>query len=179
MGTLTWLLLNEVQLADVQEVLGQYRGKPLSNMLRYVGFQRFGFGALVKEKNRKGEIVDVVQWAIVVNCPWVLTGPNAFELTSSHFEPERKDDHAKPFYADLGRHEIIVESISVQLSGKIEIWFGDGHHLSISPEQTQEMSERNPEDFGPEHWRIMTPTDESGGTGVLRYSGLEWWDVDP
>ena len=162
MGTLTRLLLNETQLADVQEVLDLYIGKPLSNMLRYVGFQRFGFGAPVKEKNRKGEIVDVVQWAIVVN-----------------FEPEHNDDHAKPFYADLGRHEIIVESISAQSSGKIEIWFGDGHHLSISPEQTQEMSECHPDDFGAEHWRIMTPTDESGGTGVLRYSGLEWWDVDP
>lgn len=175
-GKFRRLVLNENELLEVQRILKQFVGLRLTQMVRDVGFQRFGFGNPTMQLNRRGEQVESVSFAIVANCPWCLTGPNEFELNSNHFEPERRDDHAKAFYSALSRKDLTVESVVVDALGKIQIELSNVFKLTLSPGDFQPI---NPESFEAEHWRIITPDDESGGTAVLRFSGLELWSVDP
>ena len=149
---------------DVHKALSALIGMPLSDMIRYCGWQRFEFGEQIPAKNKRGEDVTISDWAISLNCPWRIEGPDGFSLTSEDFEPERHDDHAEAFYDRFESDPISVESVSVESNGALTFFFSEGFVLNAKP-----ANELEPE-F--EEWWFFPPESGAVPSFSLGYEGL-------
>ena len=150
------------------EDLSPLVGLPLSNMWRYLGCQKFEFGEQKPHVNRKGEATTWADWALVANCRWRIQGPDAFSLTWEHFgpTPERRDDHADPFYDSLRVDPPVVESVDVEDDGGLRIGMTGGYSLAFDPWPDGEDSS--------EEWRFMPPKGDPRGHLVLGEENLSW-----
>jgi hypothetical protein len=145
-------------------------GEPLIPMVRVSSAQYLSFGLLKVRKNHKGEDSNYSDWGLMIggSCHWCFKGPDGFSLGTDDFGPEneRRDEHAKPFYARLGNDPIIVESFEILENGTQILSFSDGYTLTIRvPRSVSRYSEP---------WRFMTPRDDFRGHLVMTEFGLKW-----
>ncbi|MBX9787844.1 MAG: hypothetical protein K2Y37_02925 [Pirellulales bacterium] len=57
--------------------LGSLVGQPIVECSRAANMQMFGFGTLQKKTNRKGEVVEVSQLSLHIQCRWRLVDANS------------------------------------------------------------------------------------------------------
>lgn len=160
--------LSDLELETAREGLACLVGLPLTDMFRYLGFQKFEFDEQKPFLNRKGQPVTASDIGLVVGCWWQISGPDDFVLNSGHFPGEgpRTDQHAYAFYESL--HEPNppeVRRIEVDPNGGLEIALSKGLHLSLYG--------RHPEDRD-DAWRFMPKEDDERGHLVLDSEGLSW-----
>lgn len=80
-------------------------------------------------------------------CDWQVRGPHGFELLSTHFYPERKDEHAEPFYEMVENQTLSVQELMLLADGSLHILFNDGYDLQVQPS----------EDVTITHWMFLAP----------------------
>ena len=167
-GSLDRMRLTEVERRSAREALSALVGLPLSDMWRYMGCQKFEFGEQKQHVNRKGEETTWADWGLVANCRWRVQGPDGFSLTWEHFgpTPERRDDHADPFYDLLEANPPVVESTGVEEDGGLRIGMTGGYSLALDPRPYDEDHI--------EEWRLMPPEDDPRGHLVLDGETLSW-----
>ena len=165
--------LGATEILTVELALGELVGLPLTDMWRYVGFQRFEFGEQKPHLNRKGKETTSADYALVARGFWRIVGPDGFELDSDHFGEPRTDQHALPFYESLGEEDPPrVEGVGVREDGEISVEMSRGYVLSVRP-----WDEEPPEDAdwsAREIWRYMPPEEGPRGHLVLDGDGLGW-----
>lgn len=127
-------------------------------MLRYASCQRFEFGERHQAKNGKGEDVTVVDNALVaICCDWKVEGPTNFLLDSKqHFEPQRDDAHAAPFYDLFTAKPLTVESVDVQPTGGLMLRLTQGYKLTFIPTRSDSCED--------DQWIFLPP--ETSGPGL-------------
>ena len=86
-------------------------------MYRCVGIQGLQFGTQRPAKTRRGTDTTVSDRTLVLSCEWLFTGPEGFAFGAKDFRPERRDDHAAPFYARLDTDPLVVRSVAVDQIG--------------------------------------------------------------
>ncbi|GEM_PF-1893870 len=165
--------LSPTEVLTAELALSELVGLPLTDMWRYIGFQRFEFGEQKPHLNRKGEETSSADYVLVARGVWRIVGPDGFELSSDHFGDPRTDEHALPFYESLGEEgPPRVEGIVVRVDGEISIAMSKGYSLTVRPwdEEPPEgasWSER-------EVWRYMPPEGDPRGHLVLDDEELGW-----
>lgn len=132
---------------EIEKTLRPLVGKPLSDMWRYAGLQKFEFGVQRPHKNRKGQDVTWADWGLVVACAWRITGRARPVVASADFGPgrSRHDEQALPFYTGLATAPPIVEAIEAAANGSLRI--------SLSHEYLLEVHTDGETDS--EQWRFM------------------------
>lgn len=161
--------LTSYQVDLMRDALAKLVGEPLTHMVRF-GSQYFSFGIQRPYKDLRGEERTRSDWGLVVggDSQWCITGPNGFSLGTENFGPEkeRRDEHAKPFYALMYSSPIVIESVQVDDDGTQYLTFSDGYVLKIEIPKDMEV--------GAEPWRFMTKNGDFRGHLVLNEFGLVW-----
>lgn len=67
---------------QISTALSELIGLPLWKTVRTMNMEMFDFGARVKRLNRKGEEVEVGEFALHVQCPWRIVGPEGVVVAS-------------------------------------------------------------------------------------------------
>lgn len=146
-------------------------GKPLSDMRRYVGYQNFEIGEQKPKKNHKGDDITMADWSLESNSRWRVEGPNGFVLSWEHFDPERRDEHAAPFYARLEDDPLIVQTVELHIDGVLRLSLSEGFTLTFEPWPF--------EDEDVIDWGFMPPDDDTRGDLRLTAEGLGWHPIPP
>jgi len=157
----------------LHDALENLVGQPLTHMVRAGGAQYFSFGEQKPRKNYMGEDSTGSDWGLMAgtSCHWLVTGPDGFQVGSDDFYPERKDEHAKPFYDLMGSSPIVVQSVVVTDDGVQHLAFSEGYSMVIRmPESVSR--------FG-EPWRFRPPRSDFRGHLVLREFKLVWGFRNP
>jgi hypothetical protein len=165
-GSLSFMPIPEGALISANKAFASLIDLPLSDMWRYLGFQKFEFGEQKPHLNRKGEETTWADWSLVVNCAWRIEGPEGFVLSSGHFTPERRDTHAHKFYESLAELPPIVEEVQVLDNGALRIKMSGGYLLAVDPNGLDEDTL--------EDWRLRPPEYDQQGHLVLEGNRLEW-----
>lgn len=160
------MILGAERVAGANRAFMALVGLPLTDMWRYFGCQKFEFGEQKPQINSRGEETTWADWGLVACAAWTMTGPEVFELSSDHFEPERRDGHASEFYQSLDVNPPAVEQVQVLSDGALSISLTGGYHLSL------QGIPPNEEKF--EAWRLMPPDEEPRGHLTLDRDGLCW-----
>ena len=81
----------------ILEALGPLVGKPLWASGRAADMQTFQFGARRPRTNRRGEPVEVGEWALHVQCAWHISGPEGVVVGSRDlYYPPGDDPYDEP-----------------------------------------------------------------------------------
>jgi hypothetical protein len=159
-------------------------GEPLSQMKRYVGFQRFGFGVRYPTVNRKGEECTTSPQAIVVSCFWELLGPNGPVVSRDDFGPgdQRRDESAMYFYELADSEVLAVTSIVAEADGELTVSLSEGYVLILRrklprkqrySKSAQKLREKLLAEG--EIWRYLSDerTERESDRFVVTFSGIE------
>lgn len=159
-------ILGAKRVASANRAFLALVGLPLTDMWRYFGCQKFEFGEQKPQINSQGEETTWADWGLVACAAWTLSGPEGFELSSDHFEPERRDLHAREFYQSLDVNPPAVQQVQVLFDGALSISLTGGYRLSL------QGIPPNEEKF--EAWRLMPPDEDPRGHLTLDWDGLCW-----
>jgi len=145
------VMLTEAQRQEAETAMTALIGQPLTDMWRYMGFQRLEFGEQKPAKNRKGEDITRSDWGLVLGGYWQIASADGFTLSDAHFGPdkERRDDHADGLYNRLSENPLQVLSIELALNGNLRVELTDRFTLSAN---TVDFS-----DWLNEYWRFDAP----------------------
>lgn len=157
------------ELAGAEEGLSLIIGQPLTDMFRYLGFQKFEFGEQIPYLNKKSKVIFHSDLGLVVGAWWQISGPCGFVLNSDHFPSggPRTDDHAMSFYKSLHEPDSpVVTAITVDHTGGLEITMTHGYSLRVLGDyESTEWQEA---------WRFMPKEEDLRGHLVLDNFGLQW-----
>lgn len=162
--------LTPYQIDLIRDALANLVGEPLTHMVRLGASQYFSFGVQRPYKDFRGEEGTRSDWGMMVggSCHWILTGPDDFSLGTDDFGPERerRDEHAKEFYALMDSSPIAIESVQIDDDGTQYLTFSDGYALKIQLPKEMEAGE--------DPWRFMPQESDFRRHLVLTEFGFIW-----
>jgi len=124
-----------VEETQIEHVLHPLVDLPLSNMSRFVGWQRLEFGPQRPFVNKKGHNVTKADYAIHVACGWRIIGPEGIVVGSEDYGPgsERHDKQGKPFFRMLAQTPPAVQGVKADAVGSLRFAMTGGYWLDILP----------------------------------------------
>ncbi len=139
-----------VEAAQIEQVLHPLVGLSLSDMGRFVGWQRFEFGPQKPFINKKGQEATKADYAIDVVCGWRIISPEGVVVGSDDYGPgmERHDEQGKPFFRMLSQSPPVVESVRADNVGSVHFALTGGYRLDILPMGAIQA----------EQWIFLTPS---------------------
>lgn len=168
--------ISQESLDRARRELSVLVGKPLTDMWRYAGFQRFEFGEQRPFINRKGKPSRRSDWALVAT-NWEITQKRGFVLNASHFGPDgaRRDQHAKAFYNRQKTDPYVVVSLNLLEDGEILIKLTRSYQLRVFRDPMI-----GPADWDVDEWRYRDGTgDDSLHVVLQKYTGFYFSEDDP
>jgi hypothetical protein len=148
----------------INEALSPLIGLQLWRARRVMNMEMFEFGARYTRLNRKGEEIDVGDFALHIQCPWRIVGPDGIVVGSEdrHF-PEDESSNWQEFdedgptlcearmtswIAEHGASPLVVQRVEADSIGSFRLFLHRGFVLESLPANSLrgEYSER---------WRLI------------------------
>ncbi len=148
----------------IEAALTPLIGEPLTDMWRYIGFQKFEFGLQKPFMNRKGIEVSKADHGLVTNGEWKLTDPEGKSISRQDFE----SSHVPPNPAVLAFLENLLDrapkvtEITTGPRSYVKVFMTEGFSLELSFLSSARGCE----------WRYISP-DRSSDHFVVMRSGIK------
>ncbi len=153
---------------QVEAALSAIIGMPIWGAGRAVNMEMFDIGDRVEKTSRYGETIQVGAYAIHVQCPWRVIGPEGIAVGSidAHYPPSvREGDESFDSNNDSslceekmsawlerrGGEPLFIRSVAADESGGFRLGLSGGYSVDVMPASSRP-------DY--EHWRLIGP-----GTG--------------
>lgn len=166
---------------DLAAELKKITGLPFRNAGRACDIVWFGFGNIIKKKDRRtGGVRDVAEYVFHVQCAWRITDfhkiivgsadkyiPSSKIEVNSDFDwdvqgANRCDEQLKNLFSNL-ETELIVKNVAVDRLGSIRVFFTDEVILEIIPDSSTDI----------ESWRFFQNGADKEHL-VVNGIGLNW-----
>jgi len=159
--------------AEIHEALSALVGKPLWSSGR-AGLQWFQFGDRRVVTGFDGDVKEVGEYALHVQCAWSMTCHNRVLVASGDVYEQGIADSTGSRNTATRLHErvrqlfqgetrlFVPEQIEVGEAGGFRILFAEGYALLVMPDNSTDD----------EHWRLFRPYDE-GPHFVVTGAGLQ------
>ncbi len=145
---------------QVAKALSVLVGKPLWSSGRSAGLQWFQFGARRTVTGFRGDMKEVGEHALHVQCAWRITRHDVVVAASGDTYDESSEqsaDHSRQTHTRLEERvqqlfhgetrQFVVEQIKAGHAGAFSITLADGYALDVMPDDSSDC----------EHWRLFKP----------------------
>lgn len=167
---------------QIEQALSVLIGKPIWGKYKALDLDAFQFGAVLMLPNRKGEMDEVGEYRLHIQCAWRITHSHRIVVASrDRYSPAGDQDN---FPEDFdwqtgenrleerisllfGKHRedpLVVEAIQADEVGGVTIVLNEGYVLDIFPDDSLEG----------EYWRFFPSIREQGKHFVVSDAGVSF-----
>jgi hypothetical protein len=166
---------------QIIEALSVLIGLPLWEAVRAMNMEMFSFGERRKRLNRKGEEIEIGEYALHVQCPWRIIGLNRIVVGyEDRNYPEDEDSDWQAFNPDgptrcearvaawlreYSGSPLIVERVEADAVGGFKLFLHHGFILEAFPADSLQGEYS-------EHWRLLQPSEKKKHFVITGY-GVE------